>query len=235
MPPDKGCRMEYIMHKIGIISDTHGLLRDSVKENLKGCDYILHGGDIKSESSLKELNAIAKTYIVRGNVDKDWASVLPSTLKISLFGIKFFLIHNKKQITEDISDCNVIIYGHSHKYEQEQNNQQLWLNPGSCGLRRFTLPLTMALLHIKENGSFWVDRINLPTKTANFFLPNEQKDIKDIIIAVMKGTDKGKSVTEIARQNNINEELASQICRLYLTHPGVDADGILNKMSQPPV
>ena len=219
------------MHKIGIISDTHGLLRDSVKENLKGCDFILHGGDIKSESNLEELNAIAKTYIVRGNIDKDWAIALPSTLKINLFGINFFLIHNKKQITEDISDCNVIIYGHSHKYEQEQKNQQLWLNPGSCGPRRFTLPLTMAILYIKEDGSFEINKINLPVKASNILLPTSQKDIKDIIIAVMKSTDKGKSVAEIAQQHNISEELASQICRLYLTHPGVSADGILNKMS----
>jgi len=219
------------MHKIGIISDTHGLLRDSVKDNLKDCDFILHGGDIKSETTLKELESIAKTYIVRGNVDKDLADTLPNTLKVNLFGINIFLIHNKKQIAEDISDCNVIVYGHSHKYEQEQKGQQLWLNPGSCGPRRFTLPLTMAILYIKDDGSFQIDRINLPVKTANIILPTNQKDIKDIILAVMKSTDKGKSVAEIARQNNISEELASQICRLYLTHPGVDADGILNKMA----
>ena len=219
------------MHKIGIISDTHGLLRDSVKENLKDCDIILHGGDIKSETDLKKLNSIAKTYIVRGNIDKDWASALPVTLKVRLFGISIFLIHNKKHITEDISDCNVIVYGHSHRYEQEQKGQQLWLNPGSCGPRRFTLPLTMAILHIKDDGSFWIDRINLPAKTANIILPASQKDITDIILAVMKSTDKGKSVTEIARQNKISEELASQSCRLYLTHPGVDADGIINNMA----
>lgn len=224
------------MHKIGIISDTHGLLRDSVKENLKDCDFILHGGDIKSETDWKELNSIAKTYIVRGNVDKGWAAALPATRKVNLFGIRIFLIHNKKQITEDISDCNLIVYGHSHRYEQEQRKHQLWLNPGSCGPRRFALPLTMAILHVKGDGFFRIERIDLPVKTAAPFIPStSQRDIKDIILAVMRDTDKGKSVAEIARQNNISEELASQICRLYLTHPGVDADGILNKMGQPPV
>ena len=155
------------MYKIGIISDTHGLLRDSVKENLKGCDFILHAGDIKSETILEELNSIAKTYIVRGNIDKGWATVLPVTLKIRLFGINLFLIHNKKQITKDISDCDVIIYGHSHKYEQEQKNHQIWLNPGSCGPRRFTLPLTMAILSIEDDSAFQIGRASCRERVSH--------------------------------------------------------------------
>lgn len=219
------------MHKIGIISDTHGLLRDSVIEHLNGCDFILHGGDIKSEADLKKLNTIAKTFAVRGNVDKEWADTLPATLNITLFGIHIFMIHNIKQLAEDTSGCDLIIYGHSHKYRQEQKKQQLWLNPGSCGLRRFSLPLTMSILHVKDDGTFWIEKITLPNKTPDTILPVNQKDIKDIILAVMRDTDKKKPIAEIARQNNISEELASQICRLYLTHPGVSADGILNKMN----
>lgn len=219
------------MHKIGIISDTHGLLRETVKEKLNGCDAILHGGDIKSQNILDELNAIAKTYAVRGNVDREWADEIPTTLKISLFGVNIFLIHNKNQITEDISHCNLVVYGHSHKYEQKEIHHQVWLNPGSCGTRRFTLPLTMAILHIKDDGSFHIEKINLPVRAVPSMVPaSGQKDIKDIIISVMKDTDKGKPVAVIARRNNISEELAAQICRLYLTHPGVSADGILNKM-----
>lgn len=108
---------------------------------------------------------------------------------------------------------------------------QVWLNPGSCGPRRFTLPVTMATIQIADDGSFEITRIDLSeTATSANLHTLSKKDIRDIIVTVMKETDKGKSVTDIASHNNISEELASQICRLYLTHPGVTADGILNKM-----
>lgn len=223
--------MKDIKHKIGIISDTHGLLRDTVKERLAGCDAILHGGDINSQRILEELNTIAKTYAVRGNVDKDQAGEIPETVTLTLFGVKIFMIHNKKQIAEDISDCRLVIYGHSHKYDESKRNGQVWLNPGSCGTRRFRLPLTMALLHIREDSSFRIERVDLPSVAASADLHSlSQNDIKGIILAVMKDTDRKKTVADIARRNHISEELATQICRLYLTHPGVSADGILNKM-----
>lgn len=219
------------MAKIGVISDTHGLLREPVKKALADCDVILHGGDINSQQVLDQLEAIAKTYVVRGNADKEWADAIPATLRLELYGIKIFMIHNQKQIAEDISDCDLVIYGHSHKYEEKQSHNQVWLNPGSCGPRRFTLPVTMATIQITDNGSFEITPIDLSeTATSANLHSLSQKDIRDIIVTVMKETDKGKSVTDIASHNNISEELASQICRLYLTHPGVTADGILNKM-----
>lgn len=88
----------------------------------------------------------------------------------------------------------------------------------------------MTILHAKEDGAFWIEKVTLQTKPPDTVLP-ANKDIKDIILAVMRNTDKKKPVAEIARQNNTSEELASQICHLYLTHPGVSADGILNKMN----
>lgn len=219
------------MAKIGIISDTHGLLRETVLEKLQDCDVILHGGDIHSQTVIDKLETIAKTYTVRGNADKEWAAGIPTTRKLDLYGLKIFMIHNKKQISEDISDCDFVIYGHSHKYEVIQAGSQTWLNPGSCGPRRFTQPVTMATLEIAEDGSFQINRIDLSPRATSFNMDSlSKKDMKDIILAVIKETDKGKPVSEIARHNNISEELASQICRLYLTHPGVTADGILNKM-----
>lgn len=224
--------MKNTKHKIiGIISDTHGLLRDTVKEQLACCDVILHCGDIDSPKIMDELNAIAKTYAVRGNVDKDWASELPQTIRLTLFGIKIFMIHNKRQIREDISDCHLVLYGHSHKYNESHKNGQFWLNPGSCGVKRFNLPLSMVLLHVKEDASFEIERIDLSSATSASDLNSlSQADIKSIILAVMKDTDRKKTVAAIAKKNHISEELATQICRLYLTHPGVSADGILGKM-----
>lgn len=219
------------MVKIGILSDTHGLLRENVLEQLADCDAILHGGDINSKEVIDKLNSIAKTYTVRGNADKEWAAGIPTTLKLNLYGLKIFMIHNRKQINEDISDCDIILYGHSHKYEVTQTGSQTWVNPGSCGPRRFTQPVTMAILETVGDGSFHINRIDLSPKATPLNLDSlSKKDMKDIILAVMKETDKGKPVSDIARHNNISEELASQICRLYLTHPGVTADGILNKM-----
>ena len=219
------------MAKIGVISDTHGLLRENVVEVLKGCDVILHGGDINSQKVIDQLEAITTTYVVRGNADKEWAASIPGTLELELYGIKIFMIHNQKQISEDISGCDLVIYGHSHKYEEKRIDNQTWLNPGSCGPRRFTLPVTMATIEISGTGAFEITRIDLAEIATSSNLESlSKKDIKDIILAVMKETDKGKSVTDIAMHNNISEELAAQICRLYLTHPGVTADEILNKM-----
>lgn len=219
------------IHKIGIISDTHGLLRDTVKEKLRGCDAILHAGDIGPQKIIDELNGIAKTYAVRGNTDKGLSEHIPSTLRLHLYGLHIYMIHNKKQITEDITDCDLIIYGHSHKYDAKNDNGQTWLNPGSCGHKRFTLPLTMAVLTLQEDGTFQIEKTELQSNAAASDAASlSQRDIKDIIIAVMKDTDKKHPVADIAKRNHISEELAAQICRLYLTHPGVSADGILNKM-----
>lgn len=231
------------MHKIAVLSDTHGLLRPEILEILRGCEVILHGGDINRQKILDELNRIAPVSVVRGNNDKEWAENLPETLAFTLHGLRFFMVHNKKQLPKEI-DADIVIYGHSHKYEERHEDGRLFLNPGSCGPRRFTQPITMAVLEVEEEAgagaegdvSYRVEKIEIAQKALGTSgkesvekgkLP---KDMKKVIAAVMKDTDKGKSVQEIAEKNGIGEELAEQICRLYLTHPGVDADGIMGKM-----
>lgn len=227
------------MHKIGILSDTHNLLRKPAADILSTCDAILHAGDFSSPAIHSQLNSIAPLYAVRGNTDKEWAASLPLSLSIELYGIKIFMIHNKKMITEDISDRNLIIYGHSHKYEQIIKDGQTWLNPGSCGRRRFSLPVTMAVAVIPESdcasAPFQIQQIpfsadgSMKSSGADISQMPVQ-DMKNTVVRVMKETDKGKSVQEIAKICRISEELSSQICRLYLTHPGVTPDGILGKM-----
>lgn len=232
------------MHRIGIISDTHGLLRPQIIEILSGCEAILHGGDIDKQEILDEFKRIAPTYAVRGNTDGEWAEDIPDSLSLELFGIKFYMIHNKKKMTENIPETDIIIYGHSHKYEEKNEGCRLFLNPGSCGPKRFILPVTMAVLEITDSGTYNVKRIEIPTKSLNdkninsLGADNRQelgenglpKNIKKIIESVMKDTNRGIPVKEIAEMNGISEKLAEQICRLYLTHPGVDADGIMTKM-----
>lgn len=218
------------MHKIGIVSDTHNLLRTSVIDVLRTCDVILHGGDFHTKQIYDQLQAIAPVYAVRGNADRQWAAFLPPSLSLELFGIKIFMIHNKKQIREDIRDKDLIVFGHSHKYERTEKNGQIWLNPGSCGQRRFSLPVTMAVLTICEEGRFQIERISLDAGRPPDLMPDPQRDLKQIVICVMQQTEKGKPVEQIARHCKISLELAEQICRLYVTHPGVTADGILGKM-----
>ena len=231
------------MHRIGVISDTHGLLRPEVTETLKSCEIILHGGDINSAEILDELNAIAPTYAVRGNNDKEWAKDLPETVDVELYGMHFFMVHNKKHMPKTMDHIDIVIYGHSHKYEEKNTNGILMLNPGSCGPRRFTQPITYAVLEVGDNRSFRVEKMEIPhaAKGASAVSANqmseqvEQDDIKDrdmqrIVRSVMRDTDRQIPVEEIAIKNHISRELAEQICRLYLTHPGVSADGILGKM-----
>jgi len=224
------------MSKIGVISDTHNCLREPAIKLLQGCDAILHAGDFCNASTFRQLKAIAPLYAVRGNADK-WASGLPETLSLELFGLKIFMIHNRKAIkTERLVGKDLIIYGHSHKYEEESSDSHVWLNPGSCGARRFLLPSTMAVVHIEGGHAFQIERIDFTDSSkASCAASLENKhapeyNIRTIVQNVMKETDKGKTVSAIAKKNHISEDLASLICRLYLTHPGVDADGILKKM-----
>lgn len=138
--------------KIAIISDTHGLLRDETIEIIKKSYAVIHAGDFDRKEifdKIKELNK--PLFAVRGNNDREWAEELPITLDFELCGIRFLLVHNKKDIPENMN-ADIIIFGHSHKYCEEYADGKLYLNPGSCGKRRFNLTLTMAELNIGENG-----------------------------------------------------------------------------------
>ena len=150
--------------KLAILSDTHGLLRPQVVEHLKTADAILHGGDINKPAIVEQLQQYAPLYIVRGNNDKEWAEDIPHDLTVTLEGITFFMVHNKKEVPADLSGVNVVVFGHSHKYVQEEKGGILWLNPGSCGPRRFHQEITMMMVKI-EDGTIQVEKIEIPHET----------------------------------------------------------------------
>ena len=150
------------MHKIGILSDTHGLLRPEVLHALSGCEMILHGGDINKQSILDELEKIAPVTVVRGNNDKEWAENLPETVRADVFGIRVFMVHNKKFIPADLSDTDLVVYGHSHKYEEKELNGVRNINPGSCGPRRFDQEITMAVMTVLDDGTFSIEKTVIP-------------------------------------------------------------------------
>lgn len=147
--------------KIAILSDTHGLLRPQVVAHLKNADAILHGGDINRQSIVDELRQYAPLYIVRGNNDKEWAEALPHDLTVTLGGVTFYMVHNKKEAAVDLTGVDVVVFGHSHRYLQEDKDGVLWLNPGSCGPRRFHQEITMMMAEVTD-GKITVEKITIP-------------------------------------------------------------------------
>ena len=151
--------------KLAILSDTHGLLRPEVAEHLKTADAILHGGDVNKPGIVDQLERYAPLYVVRGNNDKEWAEQLPHDLTITLGGVTFYMVHNKKEVPADLTGIDAVVFGHSHKYLLEEKDGVLWLNPGSCGPRRFHQEITMMMAEA-ENGTLRVEKITIPQGTA---------------------------------------------------------------------
>ena len=147
--------------RLAILSDTHGLLRPQVLEHLKTADAILHGGYINQPSIVDRLEEYAPLYVVRGNNDKEWAERLPHDLTVTLGGVTFFLVHNKKEVPAVLSGVDVVVFGHSHRYVQEEKDGLLWLNPGSCGPRRFHQEITMMTAQV-SHGQIQVEKIVIP-------------------------------------------------------------------------
>ena len=140
---------------IGIISDTHGLVRPQIIAALTGAELIIHAGDIGSPDVLKSLEAIAPVIAVRGNNDRDpWAEKIPLTNVVEHHSYFFYVVHELDHLDVDpvASEFSVVIFGHSHRASAERRKGILYLNPGSAGPRRFTLPISVARLHLTDTG-----------------------------------------------------------------------------------
>jgi len=138
---------------IGVISDTHGLLRPEAVDALRGVEAILHAGDIGKPEILAELSCIAPVKAVRGNNDHgDWTVSVPETLSVNFNGVGVYMLHDLKQLMIDPAEegFDVVVTGHSHKPFVEWRGGVLFLNPGSAGPRRFKLPVSLAFLNIRS-------------------------------------------------------------------------------------
>jgi len=136
---------------VGVISDTHGLLRPEAVEALSGAQQVIHAGDVGSPEILKKLATIAPVTAVRGNVDKDaWAQPLPETQVLETRGISIYLLHDltRLDVKPEAAGFRVVISGHSHIPKQEFRNGVLYFNPGSAGPRRFKGPVSVGRLSI---------------------------------------------------------------------------------------
>jgi hypothetical protein len=137
---------------IGVISDTHGLLRPEALEALRESEHIIHAGDVGDPEILKKLSVLAPLTAIRGNVDKSpWARKLPDTEVVELGGIAVYVLHDlaKLDLKPEAAGFKVVIYGHSHVPKQETRNGVLYFNPGSAGPRRFKLPVSIGRLSVK--------------------------------------------------------------------------------------
>ena len=143
------------MIRIGIISDTHGLLRASAIERLAGTTHIIHAGDIGAPKVIEELRRIAPTTAIRGNTDRgEWATGYPDTELVNLGGRAIYVLHNvnELEVNPATSGIDVVISGHSHRPKVDINNGVLYVNPGSAGPRRFALPIALATLEISRRA-----------------------------------------------------------------------------------
>jgi len=136
---------------VGIISDTHGLIRPEAVAALKGADLIIHAGDVGTPDVLDALRKLAPTFVVRGNIDKaDWAGALPATTDVEIGGLMFHVLHDIAELDVDPAAVGyaAVVYGHSHQPSIDLRAGVLFLNPGSAGPRRFKLPVSIARVSV---------------------------------------------------------------------------------------
>ena len=151
---DSSTALERCM-KVGVISDTHGLLRPEALATLEGCEQIVHAGDIGSREILDQLASIAPLHVVLGNNDLNapWAEHLADSLRFELNGWQTLLVHDIADVPADLdTGIKLVITGHSHKPLIEWRGERLFVNPGSAGRRRFKLPVTLALLDVQATS-----------------------------------------------------------------------------------
>ena len=139
------------MRSIGLISDTHGLMREDALRTLEGSDLIVHAGDVGRPEILESLRAIAPVVAVRGNIDTaEWAAALPATAVVEAGPARIYVLHRIQDLDSAAVGCNVVVSGHSHQPGSHEHGGVLYINPGSAGPRRFRLPITVA--HLEVSG-----------------------------------------------------------------------------------
>jgi len=152
--------------KIGLISDTHGMLREEVLKNFKRCDLVIHAGDIGSMDVIEKLKKISKVEFIKGNCDRisEFENIEEEKL-IEFDNTKIYVVHDIKTVKKNLKELgvNIVIYGHSHKNDNYIKDEILYINPGSAGPKRFKLPTTIALINIGKNEikNFKLDLIEI--------------------------------------------------------------------------
>jgi putative phosphoesterase len=168
---ERGRKMTEQPITIGVVSDTHGLLRPEAVAALRGSDRILHAGDVGAPEILDALARIAPVIAIRGNVDTaSWARALPETELVEAGGISIYMLHDLKRLDlkPEAAGIRVVIYGHNHQPKIEERNGVLYFNPGSAGPRRFSLPVSV--------GSLVIDAKQVHGQLIDLMATNEKAD-----------------------------------------------------------
>ena len=183
---------------------------------------------------MERLQQIAPVYMARGNNDKEWAKDMPYFVREQIGNRTFYMCHKKQDLPDDLGEVDFVICGHSHKYELKQEGSICYINPGSCGPRRFHQPITFAILYFEdETVDYRVEKIDLSpalTKENAKKLSLSEKDLDRLIGRIIKEFSAGKSIEQIAKKNRVEKELVEAVCRMYATHPGVTTAGIMEKL-----
>ena len=156
--------MEALQVTIGVISDTHGLLRPEAVSALRDSELIIHAGDVGDPAILTKLRTIAKVRAIRGNIDvQPWAKKLPTTDVVEIGGASIYVLHNVHDLDLNprAAGFAAVISGHSHRPSSEVRDGVLYFNPGSAGPRRFSLPVTLARLHVGPDGGLDTEFVQL--------------------------------------------------------------------------
>ena len=237
--------------RAAVVSDTHGLLRPEVEQVIQSCDVVIHAGDFDNQMLYHKLNIRQPLYGVRGNNDGDWARQLPLVRRFELGGVKMMMAHDRADVpSAGLGEAQVVIFGHSHQYFHQEIEGRIWLNPGSCGYPRFHLPLSLAVMTI-DQGQVQVEPIWLSPPVPEQRKEEEKeekneswtgrlkrlsggvrgnKDELFFMAKIMRFMRRGDTAEWVA--GNLKTELSfvEEVYRICLTHPGVDARGILDKM-----
>lgn len=245
--------------RAAVISDTHGLLRPEVERVIQTCDVVIHAGDFDSQMLYHKLNVSQPLYGVRGNNDGYWSKQLPKIRRFCLGGVSFLAVHDQADVPADLQDVQVVIFGHSHMYYQQERDGRLWLNPGSCGYRRFHLPLSMAVMTIQDGTvsaePIWLEEEGRKEEHQTvYFSPvstesgktessrhrsvrerlskarTGNKDQLFLIAKIMRFMKRGDSAEWVAGNLKADPGFVEQIYRIVLTHPGIDARQVMDKM-----
>ncbi len=158
-----GLEASGVLIRAAVLSDTHGLLRRQVVDEIQDCTHILHAGDIIREIDLDELRLYGSIYAVRGNNDlwQEGLRDLAGLLRFDIGGVKFLMTHDRRDVPRNLEGIQAVICGHTHRYSEEWMDGRLWLNPGSCGRSRFGGEVTMAKLELCRSRIVRVRKICL--------------------------------------------------------------------------
>lgn len=215
--------------KTAVISDTHDLLRKEVISIIKSCDAVIHAGDFCSVKTYEDIKSILPYnmpfYAVRGNNDF-YLNKLPYSAEFALDGYRVYVTHKKEDIPKG-KNADIYIFGHSHMYTCENTDGQIFLNPGSCGKKRFFLPITMAVLYTDNNG-FRAERRNISSETLSDI--KAPAELHSAVDSIMKGMKRGDTIDKISKKVGLDHAFVEETARIIVTHPEANVSDIVNKI-----